>query len=254
MLKDAVAQLQKKGMAGAVRFFVASVTDREVVAKAFSEIRKTIGEPDILVSNAAYFWAQSEAFGIELDYLTRSFETNVNGNWDVVQNFLGLGATGASTKKGGEVVEELPAKIILDVSSSAAHTFIPRTGAYTASKTAFTKLLTTAMMERAAGSHPRGRKIRAHSFHPGNILTQPARDAGYDEKTLPWDDALLPGHFSVWLASPEAEFLDGRFVWSNMDVVELIARENEIVERDLLKLGLLGEAPWQISNGSAHGA
>jgi hypothetical protein len=33
----------------------------------------------------------------------------------------------------------------------------------------------------------------------------------------------LPGDFAVWLASPEASFLAGKFVWAQWDVNELLA-------------------------------
>jgi hypothetical protein len=32
----------------------------------------------------------------------------------------------------------------------------------------------------------------------------------------------LPGDFAVWLASPEASFLAGKFVWAQWDVDELL--------------------------------
>jgi hypothetical protein len=45
----------------------------------------------------------------------------------------------------------------------------------------------------------------------------------------------------VWLVSKEAAFLRGRFVWSNWDVEELLAREDEFKEDPLLlTLGLTG--------------
>jgi hypothetical protein len=50
----------------------------------------------------------------------------------------------------------------------------------------------------------------------------------------------LPSHFNVWLASPEAEFLKGKYVWVNWDVEELQARAEEIKNSLLLKVGLLG--------------
>ena len=42
-----------------------------------------------------------------------------------------------------------------------------------------------------------------------------ARSVGYDENSFggDWEDIRLPGHFAVWLASQEADFLHGRFVW-----------------------------------------
>jgi hypothetical protein len=44
----------------------------------------------------------------------------------------------------------------------------------------------------------------------------------------------------VWLASPEAEFLKGKFVWSNWDVDELKAKREEIANGQNLSMGLSG--------------
>jgi hypothetical protein len=50
----------------------------------------------------------------------------------------------------------------------------------------------------------------------------------------------LPAHFLVWLASPEAEFLKGKFVWANWDVDDLKERADEIKSSSLLTTGLHG--------------
>lgn len=60
------------------------------------------------------------------------------------------------------------------------------------------------------------------------------------------DDSSLPGGFCVWLASPEAEFLKGRFVWANWDVEELKSRAEEIQKNDLLKMKPTG---WDTYKG-----
>lgn len=44
----------------------------------------------------------------------------------------------------------------------------------------------------------------------------------------------LPGHFCVWLASPEAKFLKDKFVWANWDVDELKERADEIKNNKFL--------------------
>jgi hypothetical protein len=49
----------------------------------------------------------------------------------------------------------------------------------------------------------------------------------------------LPASFAVWIVSPEAEFLKGKFVWSNWDVEELKAKK-ELKSSQGLTLGLLG--------------
>lgn len=53
----------------------------------------------------------------------------------------------------------------------------------------------------------------------------------------------LPAAFCVWLTSLESEFLRGRFLFSNWDVAELKAREQEIKDNNLLALGLNGWPP-----------
>ncbi|KAF5981405.1 short-chain alcohol dehydrogenase/reductase [Fusarium bulbicola] len=82
------------------------------------------------------------------------------------------------------------------------------------------------------------------SFHPGGVLTDSAKRVGGDNlKGLVFDDENLPGHFSVWAASPEASFLHGRFVWANWDVDELKAgpvREQIDSDEHFLKVGVEG--------------
>ena len=48
----------------------------------------------------------------------------------------------------------------------------------------------------------------------------------------------------MWLASSgsDIDFLRGRFVWANWDVEELVARKDEVIEKDLLNVRLLGWA------------
>jgi len=50
----------------------------------------------------------------------------------------------------------------------------------------------------------------------------------------------LPAHFLVWLASEEAKFLDGKFVWANWDAQELMTRAEEIRTSLLLRVTLKG--------------
>ncbi|KAI1047852.1 hypothetical protein LB505_012280 [Fusarium chuoi] len=53
-------------------------------------------------------------------------------------------------------------------------------------------------------------------FYPGGILTDSVKRSGGDRlKDLVFDDESLPGHFSVWTATPEAIFLYGRSIWAN---------------------------------------
>ena len=58
------------------------------------------------------------------------------------------------------------------------------------------------------------------------------------------DAVELSGDFAVWLASQEAAFLNGRYVWANWDVDELKAKAGEIQAGQQLTAGILG---WPFS-------
>ena len=49
----------------------------------------------------------------------------------------------------------------------------------------------------------------------------------------------------MWLASPEAKFLKGKFVWCNWDVDELKRNAKEVESTALLTLGLDGFSSFE---------
>jgi len=54
------------------------------------------------------------------------------------------------------------------------------------------------------------------------------------------DDADLCGGVCVWLSKnrKELQWLNGRFISANWDMNELVARKDEVLEKDLLKWGM----------------
>jgi hypothetical protein len=66
------------------------------------------------------------------------------------------------------------------------------------------------------------------------------------------DKVGLPRVFCIWLASLESEFLRGRFLFSNWEVVEMKAREQEIKDQDQLVLRLNGWPPKEGELVYAH--
>jgi hypothetical protein len=55
------------------------------------------------------------------------------------------------------------------------------------------------------------------------------------------DTPELAGAVAVWLSTPAARFLNGRYTTTNWDVEELLRRQEEVVEKDLLKVKLGGD-------------
>lgn len=60
------------------------------------------------------------------------------------------------------------------------------------------------------------------------------------KEAFAWEDVELPADFAVWLAGPQSDFLQGKYLWAEWDVDELIALK-ESLEKDpnLLKIGLV---------------
>lgn len=102
-------------------------------------------------------------------------------------------------------------------------------------------------------------EVQIVSFHPGAIWTDASRSLGINKDDYKWDDGEspvnvqitspdrspddLPGAFTVWLSSPEAQFLHGRYVESNWDVEEMM--NGEVAKRiqddpHFLKVGVSG--------------
>jgi short-subunit dehydrogenase len=226
VLERAVKGLSSAHIKTKFCYFTASIDDPLRVKEVFSEIRSTIADVDILVTSAAYVASFSDVLTLPTEQLRATFETNVFGNINLVKEFLFRIPAIESGKE----------QIILDVSSAAAHLDSPNLGAYSVSKMAFTRWL-----EHLHGELE-GKAVRVHSYHPGGVYTEAAKGFGMKENSLPWNDVQLPGQFSVWLASKEAAFLNGRFVWANWDVEELKAQKTKI-ESDphLLTLGMVSD-------------
>lgn len=68
-----------------------------------------------------------------------------------------------------------------------------------------------------------------------------AKQVGMPPPPLNWTMPALTGGVSLFLTTPRAEFLRGRFVSVNWRVDELEAMKGSIVEGHLLKSGIMGK-------------
>nr|OQO20968.1 hypothetical protein B0A51_10245 [Rachicladosporium sp. CCFEE 5018] len=189
--------------ASVVGYEIADLLKREEVDRALRSILVQIGKIDILVCNAAVLPAIGPLAGYEADEFTIGFSINVLSTLNTVQAFLPL---------------DLPNATIINITAAAAHIApLPGASAYAVGKAATLK-----MMDYFAAENPRFHIV---SMQPGTVATNMTD---------------LPGHFCVWLASPEAKFLKNKVVWANWDVDELVARSGDIENSRLLTCGLDG--------------
>ncbi|KAF2704665.1 putative oxidoreductase [Pleomassaria siparia CBS 279.74] len=207
-----------------VKVFTAptDVTNRSAVDAAFAKFAGS-EKLHVLVSNAAVAGPVEPLNDVDPDKFLESVQQNLGGALFVGQAFLRYATKDA---------------VVINVSSSAAHLNIgPAFSAYSVSKLAVFRLWDT-----ATGANP---DLNVFHIQPGVVDTDMNRAAG-GVKALGFEDHVsLPASFSVWLASPEARFLKGRFLWANWDVDELKARAEEIQGGTEFKVDLVG---WPFGN------
>ncbi|KAL4799753.1 hypothetical protein BDV19DRAFT_385042 [Aspergillus venezuelensis] len=213
------------------KIFIASadVAKKVEVDDAFEKFitsLSTSAKIDVLISNAATTGPHDGVATVDPEPFINTVNINLLGALHVAQAFTRYAADNA---------------VVVNVSSNAAHlNFGPYFAAYTVGKwSAFRVWDMLGFEKKEVG-------WRVYHTQPGVVDTDMNREAGGIE-TLKYEDHVsLPGDFNVWLASPEAKFLNGKFLYTNWDVDELMAREKELGDTQELSIGLVG---WPFASG-----
>ncbi|KEF58141.1 uncharacterized protein A1O9_06065 [Exophiala aquamarina CBS 119918] len=216
--KNAIEAKHKGSKVTAVVVDISSLTS---TADAFDNISKD-GPIDVFINNAAYLANLGPIAAADVEDWWKSIEVNVKGALHVLQSVL------KNISKHG---------VIINVSSGVTHAhYIPDFSSYAVGKAGAARLF-----EYVQNENP---DLRVFNLHPGVILSTGLASKGVEQSgaAIEHSDTLeLPGNLMVWLSSPEAVFLKGRFLWANWDVEELKQRSKEFQENPLLlTLGLTG--------------
>ena len=186
------------------------------------EIIKDLGSVDILVLSATAVHDMIPSLQVPTKQIENIHHTNVAAQFNFVKAFLSL--------------SQAKTKTILNISSGSAQTRIPFQVGYGPSKAGFVQT-----MQHFAGElTPLKDNVRIFSYHPGAFYTPLVQSSEFKEDAFPWEDIALPGHFATWLATPEADFLHGRYLWAHWDVDELLELKGRL-EKDptFLTIGLV---------------
>ncbi|KAF2122991.1 hypothetical protein BDV96DRAFT_639542 [Lophiotrema nucula] len=205
-----------------VDVFTAStdVTKKTEVDDAFARFAGD-GKIHVVVSNAAITGPLESVRDVDPDAFLNGVQSNLKGALYVAQAFLRYAGEDAAA---------------IDVNSSAAHlNFAAGFASYSVAKWAQYRLWSS-----LGFANP---QVRVYSIQPGVVDTDMNKAAGGVKAVGFEDHVSLPASFNVWLASPEARFLKGKYLWVNWDVDELKARAKEIEEGTEFDLGLVGW-PW----------
>ncbi|KAF1851289.1 NAD(P)-binding protein [Cucurbitaria berberidis CBS 394.84] len=229
-LLDTKAMIEAEFPGAEVLAIATDMAKKNEVEAAFAKVG---GKVDVLISNAAVLGKLGNVADMSTEEFMSGIMINLQGNVNVAKTFLKYATTNG---------------VVVETNSAAAHLTI--TGGFSSYNVA--KAATARFYSSLAYEHP---EMSMFSVQPGAVATAMNKEAGYkpkeEGKEAQWqgdgasvldgyDDVSLPANFNVWLASPEARFLKGKFLWANWDVDELKARAEELAKGPLLSFGLIG--------------
>ncbi|KAL7926097.1 hypothetical protein ACQKWADRAFT_281761 [Trichoderma austrokoningii] len=195
------------------------ITKKSDVDAAFSQFAGN-GKINVLVHSAAVIGPKEGVAEADGDSYLEAIQENIAGALWVAQAFLRHAA---------------PDAVAIIINSWAAHWSVNDVfSSYCVAKLAVYRLWDTITL-----SNP---DLSVFHTQPGVVLTEMNLRAGgaASFEGIQTDDVSLPAGFNLWLASPEARFLRGRFVWCNWDVEELKTQAKEIEEGTKFSIGMMG--------------
>ena len=195
------------------------ITDRAKVEDAAKKVAQVCGGLDILINNAGRFEQYVPFLDSDPDSYWRTWEVNLSGTFNVARYFLPVLL---GTKHG--------LKTMINVSSIGALTVRKGASSYRTTKLAL--LRWTEFLNADYGDDG----LLVYCVHPGAILTELGSGMPKDAHINLKDKTELPADSIVWLAQERREWLAGRYVSCCWDMSELLARKDEIVKGDKLKV------------------
>ena len=218
-----------------IQTYEAELCDASSVRNAMNQVAAEYGGIDILVHSAGVLAPVMPLVEADPTTFLDGYKTTVVGTLVTAQSVVLAN-------------KDKPVTFINLTTAGVLFPPFPGMGAYVSSKIAGVKLL-----EAFAVENP---QVRLHNVHPGLLKT--AMSAKLEEKVkLPYayDESKytpilspvaalstievsnyhsslavsLPADFLVWIASPEAEFLKNKIVFSCWDIEELKDRKKEIL-------------------------
>ncbi|KAK0658096.1 hypothetical protein B0T16DRAFT_363431 [Cercophora newfieldiana] len=212
-----------------VDVFVAptDVTNKSQVDKAFDLFLKNGQKLHVLITAAATLGPKDSVEWVDGPAFLGGVQRNLEGALYAAQAFLRHAARDA---------------VVVEVNSNAAHiNYSPLYPSYSVAKLAVVR-----MWDSVAFANP---NISVFHVQPGVVDTDMNKEVGGVKATGVEDHVSLPASFALWLASPEARFLKGKYLWANWDIDELKARKDELQASRHLNIDLVGwpfgETGWK---------
>jgi NAD(P)-dependent dehydrogenase (short-subunit alcohol dehydrogenase family) len=221
--------LQSKGGKGAA--FTADVSDPAQVSTLVKSVQESLGPIDLLVNNAALAGPAGPTWESDPQSWWHCQEVNLRGPFLCCHAVL----PGMIARRKGRII---------NIASASGTISVPYLSAYVSSKAALIRFTETLAFE----VRPHG--VSVFAMHPGAVQTPMNEEllANAPPELLPWlehifqrgqDETPEPGtNMVLFLASGKADPLSGRLFMVPEDPAELVSREEEIRQKDLLVLRL----------------
>ncbi|TVY87042.1 Short chain dehydrogenase [Lachnellula willkommii] len=199
------------------------VLDQPSIDTAVSHISATFNAKlDVLINCAGYMAPGASIAASDDDAYWRTFEVNLRGTYRVTKAFLPL------------VLQDTAGlKTVVNISSVAAHNLRCEYSSYGISKNAILRFTEFLMAENAEAG------LLAYCVHPGAVLTRLAESMPRDTLAGLKDTPEMAADTLVYLTQGRREWLAGRYLSCTWDLPELLAREDEIVGGDKLKMRMV---------------
>ncbi|RSM02397.1 hypothetical protein CEP52_008016 [Fusarium oligoseptatum] len=199
----------------------ADCSNPESVEALAEQVERAFGHLDIVINNAAILSMQSILESDPAEWLS-VLTVNVFGPYLVVRALLPLLLKGES-------------KTIVNVCSVGAHCVTPTISVYQISKLAVLRLTEFICAEHGNDG------VIAYSIHPGNVPTTMGNveDLPPVYRPIFVETPELCADSLVFLTSQRRSWLAGRYINLTWDLPELMAKKDEIVQDDKLKVRLV---------------
>lgn len=219
LLQNVQRNIESKSPSTIAATYALDITQEDQVTEVFRDVKEHYGPIDICVNSAGMIADKGTIEETSLSNFWESMEVTIKGSFLITQHFL-------RTRSSNDPV-------LISYNSLLAH--FAATDVKTAPASYATSKMAQGKMIEYVASENEG-TVRAYSVHPGVIVSDMStkslnmsEDPEATRAANVWDDVNLPGHFCVWLASPEGRAIpSGKYLWSHWDVDELRQRSEEL--------------------------
>ncbi|GJJ71430.1 hypothetical protein EMPS_03780 [Entomortierella parvispora] len=196
------------------------VVSEASVAQAAERVKQECGHLDILVNNAGYIEEWTPIAESNPSEWWKTWEINIKGVYLMTRAFLPL-------------LLQSSLKTIINVSSIGAHHTIKGASSYQTGKFALLRFTEFTAVEYG------DQGIIAIAIHPGGVPTDLGLNLPGNLHQFLVDTPELAADTVAWLTQQQPHWLSGRYVSVNWDMPQLMAKKEEIVEGDKLKMRIV---------------